>query len=195
MTHSEIEIQASPSGDRCKFAVDRPVSAKAVAFPTRESAGGSPLAEALFALEGVSSLTIAGHTVVVTKSGPGDWPPLARQIGAAIRAQLLSGIPAVSEAASASASQEELRARIQKILDSQINPAIAAHGGSVELLDVREGVVFVQMSGGCQGCGSANATLKHGIEGILREEIPEIVEVLDTTDHAAGRNPYYASAG
>lgn len=190
----EIEIQASPSGDRCKFTVDRTVHAGAATFPTPESAKGSPLAEQLFAIEGVTAVSIAGATVVVTTKAPGDWLASARQVGAAIRAQLQSGRPAVSDAGAGSGSQEELRRRVQELLDSQINPAIAAHGGYVELLDVRDGIAYVQMLGGCQGCGAANMTLKHGIEGILRQEIPEIVEVLDTTDHASGRNPYYAPA-
>lgn len=191
---NEIEIQASPSGNRCRFTVDRPVHTRAVSFPSATSAKGSPLAEALFELPGITAVTIAGQSVLVTKEQPGDWLPLARQIGAAIRAQLLSGVPAVVEDASAAGSDEELRGRIQQLFDEQINPAVAGHGGYVELLDVREGVVFVQMLGGCQGCGAANVTLKQGIESILREQVPEIVEVLDTTDHAAGRNPYYAPA-
>jgi len=190
----EIEIQASPSGDRCKFTVDRVVHAGAVSFPSAESAKGSPLAEKLFTIEDVTAVSIAGQTVVLTKGTSGDWLPAARQAGVFIRAQLQSGEPAVSESAAASGSQMELRAKVQDLLDSQINPAIAAHGGFVELLDVREGIVYVQMLGGCQGCGAANVTLKQGIEGILRNELPEIVEVLDTTDHASGQNPYYAPA-
>jgi Fe-S cluster biogenesis protein NfuA len=188
----EIEIQASPSGDRCRFTVDRMVHTGAVSFSDRASAQGSPLAEKIFAIEGVTAVSIAGPTVIVTKGVPGEWLPIAREIGAAIRSQLQSGEPAVSEAAASPGTHDDLRRRVQELFDTQINPAIAGHGGYVELLDVRDGIVFVQMTGGCQGCSSANATLKLGIEGFLRNQIPEIVEVLDTTDHAAGRNPYYA---
>ena len=68
---------------------------------------------------------------------------------------------------------------------------MAGHGGVIELLDYKDGVVYLRMGGGCQGCGMANVTLKQGIERMLREEIPEILQVVDTTDHAGGTNPYY----
>ncbi|HVQ76085.1 MAG TPA: NifU family protein [Candidatus Binatia bacterium] len=86
---------------------------------------------------------------------------------------------------------EELKTRVQDLIDNMINPAVAGHGGFVELLDVKENKVYLQMGGGCQGCGAADVTLKSGIERLIKEEIPEIDEVLDATDHDAGSNPYY----
>ena len=85
----------------------------------------------------------------------------------------------------------KLKEKVQQLLDASINPAVAAHGGMVSLIDVKDNVVYIQMGGGCQGCGAADITLKAGIERMIREEIPEVAEVLDTTDHAAGKNPYY----
>ena len=85
----------------------------------------------------------------------------------------------------------DLKERVQHLLDTSINPGVAGHGGFVRLMDVQDNVVYVQMGGGCQGCGMADVTLKAGIESLIKEEIPEVTEVLDTTDHAAGRNPYY----
>jgi IscR-regulated protein YhgI len=85
----------------------------------------------------------------------------------------------------------EIKERVQHLLDTSINPGVAGHGGFVRLMDVQDNVVYVQMGGGCQGCGMADVTLKAGIETLIKEEIPEVTEVLDTTDHAAGRNPYY----
>jgi Fe/S biogenesis protein NfuA len=85
----------------------------------------------------------------------------------------------------------DLKERVQHLLDTSINPGVAGHGGFVRLMDVQDSVVYVQMGGGCQGCGMADVTLKAGIESLIKEEIPEVTEVLDTTDHAAGRNPYY----
>ena len=82
--------------------------------------------------------------------------------------------------------------QIQQILDTEVNPAVASHGGFIDLIDVQGGTVYVQMGGGCQGCGMANVTLKQGVERILRDHIPDIEEILDVTDHAGGRNPYYA---
>ncbi|MEE9217696.1 MAG: iron-sulfur cluster assembly accessory protein [Acidobacteriota bacterium] len=81
--------------------------------------------------------------------------------------------------------------RIQKVLDEKINPGVASHGGHISLIDVKGGRVFLQLGGGCQGCGMANVTLKQGIETMLKEQVPEVEEVLDTTDHAAGTNPYF----
>jgi Fe/S biogenesis protein NfuA len=88
---------------------------------------------------------------------------------------------------------DELKGKVQELIDNTINPAVAGHGGFVELLDVRENKVYLAMGGGCQGCGAADITLKAGIERLIREEIPEIEEVLDATDHSAGSNPYYQS--
>ncbi len=80
---------------------------------------------------------------------------------------------------------------VQKILDEEINPAVAQHGGFVTLLDVRDGTAFIQMGGGCQGCGMVDVTLKQGIEVRIRESVPAIREIVDSTDHAGGHNPYY----
>lgn len=84
--------------------------------------------------------------------------------------------------------------RIQQFMDAQINPAVAAHGGRIALIDVRDNVVYVQLTGGCQGCGMATVTLKQGVERMLREAFPEIVDVIDVTDHTMGRNPYYQTS-
>lgn len=86
---------------------------------------------------------------------------------------------------------EELKARVQELIDSTINPAVAGHGGFIELLDVKDNKAYISMGGGCQGCGAADITLRSGIERLIKEEIPEIEEILDATDHASGSNPYY----
>ncbi len=80
---------------------------------------------------------------------------------------------------------------VQKVLDEQINPAIAGHGGFVTLLDVRQNIAYIQLGGGCQGCGMVDVTLKQGVEVMIKEAVPQIVAVMDTTDHAAGENPFY----
>jgi len=86
---------------------------------------------------------------------------------------------------------DDLKARVQELIESTITPAVAGHGGYVELIDVQENKVYLQMGGGCQGCGAADITLKAGIERLIKEELPEVEEVLDTTDHSSGNNPYY----
>jgi len=89
---------------------------------------------------------------------------------------------------------DPLAAEIQALIDSQINPGVASHGGFVELLDVKDDKVFVRMGGGCQGCGMASVTLKQGVEVLIRQSFPQIQAVVDTTDHAGGENPYYQPA-
>ena len=86
---------------------------------------------------------------------------------------------------------DPLAVRVQQILDDEINPGVAAHGGRVALMNVEDGRVFIRFGGGCQGCGQADLTLKEGVVATLTRQIPEIAEVIDTTDHASGENPYY----
>ena len=81
--------------------------------------------------------------------------------------------------------------KIQELIDDQINPGVAAHGGHISLLDVTDDTVYIEMGGGCQGCGMANVTLKHGVEAMIQEVFPEIKQIIDSTDHASGANPYY----
>ncbi|MGH7383413.1 MAG: iron-sulfur cluster assembly accessory protein, partial [Candidatus Methylomirabilales bacterium] len=80
---------------------------------------------------------------------------------------------------------------VQEAIDTQINPGVASHGGHVALLDVKDDIAYIALGGGCQGCGMADVTLKQGIEVLLKEAVPEIRQVIDTTDHAAGKNPFY----
>jgi Fe/S biogenesis protein NfuA len=80
---------------------------------------------------------------------------------------------------------------VQETIDRRINPSIAAHGGYVTLLDVRDDVAYISFGGGCQGCGMVDVTLKQGVQVMIKEAVPELRDVLDTTDHAAGTNPYY----
>jgi len=85
-----------------------------------------------------------------------------------------------------------MRRKIKKLMDEMINPAVASHGGQVHLVDFLNDVVYVRMSGGCQGCSSSTATLKNGIQRLIMEEYPQIKGVVDVTDHESGENPYYA---
>jgi len=109
--------------------------------------------------------------------------------------------PAVGAAGSAGAAGRppadltgDVAQRVLQVLDSQINPSIAAHGGRAELVAVEENTAYLRLSGGCQGCGMASVTLSQGIEVVIKEQIPEITRVVDVTDHASGENPYFESA-
>src|SRR6478672_9930026 len=84
--------------------------------------------------------------------------------------------------------------RVARVLDEQINPAIASHGGSAELVGVQEGVAYLRLGGGCVGCGMVAVTLTQGIESTIVQMVPEVQRIVDVTDHAAGTNPYYEPA-
>ncbi len=88
----------------------------------------------------------------------------------------------------------EVAQRVLQVLERQINPSIAAHGGRADLVAVDEGAAYLRLSGGCAGCGMAAVTLSQGIEVAIREQIPEITRIVDVTDHASGTNPYYEPA-
>lgn len=89
---------------------------------------------------------------------------------------------------------DALAGRVQALIDAEINPALAGHGGFVHLLELREGVAYVELGGGCQGCGMARVTIKDGVEARIRQSIPEVREVVDVTDHSGGRHPYFGPA-
>ena len=146
----------------------------------RESARGSPLADALFAVEGVSSLLIAHDVIVVTRSGdeglplvgpyvrmvrrvlgdtsaraPVDWKILGKELAKVVRSHLDSGqVPLSCSLIASMPTAEQLRHRVQDVLDAQVNPIVASHGGGVHIVDLFDNVVYLRMSGGCQGCGS-----------------------------------------
>lgn len=192
---NEIAIQAEIlSEETCQFTIDRPLYPDASAyFANREAAMGSPLAEALFEIDNVVGVLVSHNIVKVTKSGYDEWSLIAKRIGATIRSQLQSGVPAISESVKINLPSEDvIREKVHELFETQINPAVAQHGGYVELVDVKGNVVYVRLGGGCQGCGMADVTLKQGIEYAIRELIPKVGDILDVTDHAGGRNPYYS---
>ncbi len=191
----EISIVGEPTINpaTCKFTVDRPVYAGGSAyFGNRSAAENSPLAKRIFEIPEVENILLAENQVTVTKSGYEPWPAIGKQIGAKIREHIQSNDPAVNaQFDSSMPSESVIRQKVQDLLEKEINPALGMHGGFVELIDVKKNSVYLKLGGGCQGCGSAKMTLKMGIERVIREQIPEVGEILDTTDHAAGRNPYY----
>jgi len=194
MSQTEISITGEPISDAtCRFTVDRPVYPdKSFAFLSKEAAKESPLAQRLFEIDGVTRVVISHDQITVNKSAQADWPVIGKSIGATIRSHLASEDPAVSDAAwDNMPSSEELHDSVQQVLDTEVNPSIAGHGGVVTLIDVKDNQVFIQMGGGCQGCGQAAVTLKFGIENSIRAAVPGVGDILDVTDHAAGRNPYY----
>ena len=194
-----ITIQAETSlvdPDTCKFTVNRTVHPGGpYFFDDRERVGGSPLIERLFALRGLVYVLIADNVATVGKEPGASWSGLKAAIGAGLRTQLLTGIPAILEAPANAGTRErtdaETWAVIQELLDREVNRSIAAHGGQISIVDVQDGNLSIAMSGGCQGCAASKVTLRQGFEVMLRRVAPEIVNIVDTTDHAAGNTPFY----
>ena len=199
----KISIRAEISladPDTCKFIVSRTVHpGGSFFFDSRERAAGSPLIERLFALPGVAHVLVTENVVTVGKEPSVPWSELKPAIGTAVRTQLLTGVPAILEtprnASTRGRTDAEVRAVLQELLDREVNRSIARHGGKISIVDVRDGNLFIAMSGGCQGCAASQVTLRQGFEVMVRRVAPEIVDIVDTTDHAAGKKPFYQRTG
>ena len=202
--NEEIRITAEPiDNQRCKFVVSVPVFAGGVRrFSGAADAKGSPLAEAIFSAPGLGAteVIVSGNIVTVVKESPTPWQAIGRAVGSAIRSALAADMPAVAPAArpatvdSSAVSDDALYEQVAKVFDEQVNPMVARHGGSVELIDVQDAVVMLRMGGGCQGCGMADVTLRQGIEGMLAQFVPAVRGIVDITDHATGANPYFQAS-
>jgi len=164
-----------------------------VVFGNKEKAQGSPLAEKIFEIDKIQNITVSENVIKVTMNRDfDDWTETPSKIETIIKEQIESGHKLISDKVLENLpGTEEIKKKLQKILDQEVNPAVAEHGGWIKLLDVKGNTVYVEMGGGCQGCSMSLATLKQGVENAFRQAVPEIGEVLDITDHAGGKNPYY----
>jgi len=186
--------------DTCKFTVSRTVHPGGpFFFDNKERAGGSPLVERLFVLPGVAHVLVTENVVTVGKEPSTEWSGLKSAIGTAIRTQLLTGVPAILEtprnAVTGGRTDAEVRTVVQELLDREVNRSIAGHGGQISIVDVRDGNLFIAMGGGCQGCAASQVTLRQGFEVMVRRVAPEIADIVDTTDHTAGKKPFYQRTG
>jgi NFU1 iron-sulfur cluster scaffold homolog, mitochondrial len=190
---AEISV-ADP--DTCKFTLGQALDLVGERFfANREQAAGSPLIERLFELPGVAHVLVAGCVLAVGKTSSASWPELKPDIAAVVRSQLRSGVPAILEAPASSGlngrSDAEIRLLVQALLDREVNPSVAAHGGAIALTEVRDAILYIEMTGGCQGCAGSQVTLRQGFERMVRRVAPEVIEIVDVTDHSGGRTPYY----
>jgi Fe-S cluster biogenesis protein NfuA len=187
-----------PDAVTCPIRFDRAVSPGGTSlFETPHEAAAWPAVKALLGIPGVHSVIGKGDVLVVARRDSASWPELLAQVQPALIAAFSDvSVPTTTKrdiSRPMSPEERDLRARIQDVIDRDINPAVADHGGVITLLDVKDTRVFIHMGGGCQGCSMSTATLKQGVETMLRAQVPEISEILDTTDHAAGANPYFQS--
>ena len=191
-----IKAQPSPTGDQCLFTVNRQLmKGYSWYFSGFESAAGSALAESLFCLDDLETALVCEATVTVTRKDKTlvDWVPIAKEIGTAIREAFNSEKPLISEKIIEELpSENEIREGIQNVIDTEVNPGVAGHGGNISLLSVKGNSVTIQMGGGCQGCSAADMTLKQGIHTSFRNAVPKVGAIFDETDHTAGLNPYFS---
>ncbi len=198
-----IAIRAETSvadPDSCKFTISRMVHPGGpFFFDNPERAAGSPLVERLFALLGVAYVLVAGNVVTIGKKESASWDGLRSEVGTVIRTQLTTGVRAILEAPRPSPAgnrkDDEIREVVQDLLDRETNPSIAAHGGKISIVEVQDRNLYIEMSGGCQGCAASQVTLRQGFELMVRRVAPEVVDIIDATDHASGTSPFYIRSG
>jgi Fe-S cluster biogenesis protein NfuA len=179
-----IETEGTPNPATLKFLPGRYVMGTGTAdFATPVSAERSPLAMALFDLPGVARVFLGGDFITVTKTEETGWQALKPQVLATIMDHFVAGRPVVEGdsgeglAEEVAPEDEEIVAQIKELLDTRVRPAVAGDGGDIVFRGYREGVVRLHMQGACSGCPSSTATLKHGIENMLRHFVPEVVSV------------------
>ena len=179
-----IQTEATPNPATLKFIPGKPVLAEGTAdFTDKTEALVSPLAARLFDIKGVRGVFLGSDFISVTK-GEEEWQHLKPMILGAIMEHFMSGAPVVAETAnddtgttSYDPKDEAVVSTIKELLETRVRPAVAQDGGDITFQGYREGVVYLHMRGACSGCPSSTATLRHGIENLLRHFIPEVQEV------------------
>ena len=178
-----IETEGTPNPATLKFLPGRDVMGAGTAdFAAPETAERSPLAAAIFNLPGVARVFLGGDFITVTKTEATAWQALKPQVLGAIMEHFVAGRPVI-EGADAEADEDvspedaEIVAQIKELLDTRVRPAVAGDGGDIVFRGYRDGVVKLHMQGACSGCPSSSATLKHGIENMLRHYVPEVQSV------------------
>lgn len=178
-----IQTEQTPNPATLKFLPGRDVMGTGTAdFSSVEDAKRSPLAEHLFAIEGVAGVFLGSDFVTVTKQADKDWHLLKPAILGAIMEHYTSGRPIIVGSAGSAAAGEgeeesEIVAQIKDLIETRVRPAVAQDGGDIVFQSFEDGIVYLHMQGSCSGCPSSTATLKAGIENMLKHYVPEVVEV------------------
>ncbi len=177
-----IQTEQTPNPATLKFLPGRDVLGRGAAdFPDRSTAHRSPLAERLFGIEGVEGVFLGADFVTITKAPDRDWYLLKPSILGVIMEHFTANRPVLLDEAddghAASDEDDEIVGQIKELLDTRVRPAVAQDGGDITFHGFERGVVYLTMKGSCAGCPSSTATLKAGIENMLRHYIPEVQEV------------------
>ena len=179
-----IQTEATPNPASLKFLPGRVVLGSGTAeYRTPDEAATSPLAERLFAVDGVGGVFLGNDFITVTKID-GEWPHIKPAVLGAIMEHFMSGMPVLRQEQAQNSGEEffapedaETVATIKDLIETRVRPAVAQDGGDITFQGFRDGVVFLNMRGSCAGCPSSTATLKHGIQNLLRHFVPEVREI------------------
>lgn len=180
-----IQTEATPNPATLKFLPGRAVLDQGVLeFGDSDEAARSPLASALFSVDGVDSVFFGSDFISVTKNA-GDWQHLKPALLGAIMEHFMSGAPLLNEGAAGKAADDEFFApedadtveSIKELIETRVRPAVANDGGDIVFRGFRDGVVYLGMKGACSGCPSSTATLKNGIQNLLTHYLPEVQSV------------------
>jgi Fe-S cluster biogenesis protein NfuA len=177
-----IQTEQTPNPATLKFLPGRIVMESGTAnFPTAESAHRSPLAERVFGIEGVTGVFLGSDFVTVTKGADLEWHVLKPAILGVIMEHFTAGRTVINaddgEVAAAEGEDDEVVAQIKELIETRVRPAVAQDGGDILFRGFEDGIVYLHMQGSCSGCPSSTATLKAGIENMLRHYVPEVIEV------------------
>ena len=177
-----IQTESTPNPATLKFLPGNPVMETGTAnFAAPDEASHSPLAESLFATEGVIGVFLGADFITVTKSGDKEWDVMKPLILGAIMEHFQSGRLVIEADAAdttvADGDDDEVVVQIRELIDTRVRPAVAQDGGDIVYKGFEDGIVYLHMQGACAGCPSSTATLKHGIENMLRHYVPEVQEV------------------
>jgi Fe-S cluster biogenesis protein NfuA len=176
-----IQTEATPNPSTLKFIPEQTVMSQGTAnFNDKDSAARSPLAQRLFGVDGVDSIFLGSDFITVTKEEDKDWQVLKPMILESLMNHFSSGEAVVQEgeeSGEAAGDDDEIVTQIKELLDTRVRPAVAQDGGDIIFHKFEEGIVYLTMMGACSGCPSSSATLKHGIENMLRYYVPEVLEV------------------
>jgi Fe-S cluster biogenesis protein NfuA len=179
-----IETEGTPNPATLKFLPGRDVMGTGATadFASADAAARSPLATRLFALPGVARVFLGADFVTVTQTDAAAWQELRPQVLGAIMEHFLSGQPVLEGAGEGGeedfdAADTEIVDQIKELLDTRVRPAVAGDGGDIVFRGFRDGIVRLHLQGACSGCPSSRATLKHGVENMLRHYVPEVVAV------------------
>ncbi len=192
----KFEMESKQAG---RFYLNVRISAQEVSYKSAQEAQRSPLASKIFGFPWTSEVKVAPEYLEVAKQDWVGWEVLSEPLSHLIKEHVELAMDRRTIEENPKALEHDIEAdlsdpqaeQIQDLIETEINPQVASHGGHIALVGVKEDIVYIRMEGGCQGCSQSSATLREGVVTTIKSAFPEIRDVVDVTDHASGENPYF----